>query len=195
MSWWQSDWFFFLALVVVTFLAYQPAWNGAPTWDDDNYLTPPSLQSVSGLARIWTELGTTAQYYPLIYSIFWVEHFVWGDDTLGYHLLNIVLHLVSAFLLLRILRRLEIPGAQLAVILFTLHPVQVESVAWITELKNTLSGAFFFASGFSYLHFRMEERKRWMFYALALGLFVLGLLSKTVISVLPPVLLVVHCHP
>ena len=92
--------------------------------------------------RIWTEPGATQQYYPLAFSAFWLQHRLWGDSTLGYHLVNILLHAFSALLFLRILRRLALPGALLAAAIFALHPVHVESVAWMTELKNTLSGVF-----------------------------------------------------
>src|SRR6202022_4781245 len=93
------------------------------------------------------------QYYPLVHSIFWIEQKLWGDSVLGYHLVNILLHALGAVVLLQILLRLNVPGAWLAAGLFALHPVQVESVAWISELKNTLSGVFFFSSILTYLYF------------------------------------------
>ena len=100
-------------LIVATFLAYQPAWTGKPLWDDDGHLTKPALRSVSGLKRIWLEPGATQQYYPLVHSAFWVEHRLWGDSTLDYHLINILLHATSALLLANILRMLQVPGAWL----------------------------------------------------------------------------------
>src|SRR5580658_4804709 len=118
-------------------LAYLPALHGGMLWDDDAYVTKPALQALEGLGRIWFHLGTTAQYYPLLYSAFWVEHQLWGDSVLGYHLTNVVLHAVGAFLVVLIVRRLALPGAWLAGFLFALHPVYVESVAWISEQKNT----------------------------------------------------------
>ena len=172
-----------------TILAYQPAWNGKPIWDDDGHITKPELRSLDGLGRIWIKPGATQQYYPLAHSVFWVEHKLWGDSPLGYHLINILLHIVSAFLLLKILRRLEVPGASLATVIFALHPVQVESVAWISELKNTLSGTLYLGSALAYLEFDRESKKA--FYAAALGLFVLGLMAKTVIATLPAALLLV----
>ena len=89
--------------------------------------------------------------YPLVYSVYWVEHRLWGDGPLGFHLLYIILQIFSAILLLKVLRRLEVPGAWLATAIFALHPVQVESVAWVTELKNVLSGAFYFGSALALL--------------------------------------------
>src|SRR3954469_17738270 len=93
----------------------------------------PALQSWSGLRRIWFEPGVTQQYYPLLHSAFWLEHLFWGDATLGYHLVNVLWHATSAALFVLLLRRLHVPGAFLAGALFALHPVAVESVAWISE--------------------------------------------------------------
>jgi tetratricopeptide (TPR) repeat protein len=184
----HSDWWFSL-MVVAVLVAYLPAWNGKPLWDDDAHMTKPELRSLSGLMHIWTDPRATQQYYPLVHSVFWVEHRLWGEWTLPYHLVNIVLHAFSAWLLLRILRQLEVPGGWLAAGIFALHPVQVESVAWISELKNTLSGVFYLGSALAYLRF--DRSRRWKDYRLALGLFVLGLMCKTVIASLSAALLVV----
>ncbi len=105
-------------------------------------------------------------------------HKLWGDDTLGYHLVNIIAHVLCAFLFAVILRWLTVPGAYLAAILFALHPVHVKSVAWISELKNTLSTLFYLGAMLAYLRFDRDRQKR--FYSLAMGLFVMALLSKTV---------------
>jgi len=185
----RQDWLLMLLLVAATFLSYYPAWNGQPLWDDDAHITRAELRSFRGLVSIWTELGVTQQYYPLMHSVFWVEHKLWGDATLGYHLVNILLHALSALLFLRILQRLQIPGAWLAAGIFALHPVHVESVAWITELKNTLSGFFYLGSMLAYLRFDQARDKR--FCGAALGLFALGLMCKTVIASLPAALLVI----
>jgi tetratricopeptide (TPR) repeat protein len=186
---WDRGWFLGLLLVAAVVFAYQPVWHAGFIWDDDAHVTKPALRSLNGLARIWMQLGATQQYYPLVHSVFWVEHRLWGDSTVGYHLINILLHAFSALLLVRILRQLKIPGAWLAAAIFALHPVQVESVAWISELKNTLSGAFYLGSALAYLGF--DRNRSGGNYALALGLFVLGLMSKTVIATLPAALLVV----
>jgi len=182
-------WLLLPAFLLATLAAYHPAWHGGVLWDDDDHLTPARLQSADGLRQIWFDLSATQQYYPVVHSVFWVQHKLWGDDTLGYHLVNIVLHVLSAFLLALILRRLAVPGAILAAAIFALHPVQVESVAWITELKNTLSGALYLAAALAYLHFDKSRQRR--LYALALALFVLALLSKTVTATLPAALLIV----
>jgi tetratricopeptide (TPR) repeat protein len=186
-AWSGVDWMTALALLAILFLAYYPALRGTPLWDDNGHLTKPELRSWAGLARIWFEVGATQQYYPLTHSAFWLEYRLWGDWYPGYHLTNVLLHAASAVLLVRILRHLEIRGAWLAAALWALHPVQVESVAWMSELKNTLSGVFYFGSALCYLHF---DRKRTpKVYFTALGLFILGLLSKSVIDTLPAALL------
>ncbi|HTQ49193.1 MAG TPA: tetratricopeptide repeat protein [Candidatus Acidoferrales bacterium] len=186
---WERNWLKGLLLFTAVILVYQPAWHGKPLWDDDAHLTPPELRSAQGLARIWIEPGATQQYYPLVYSLFWVEYKLWGDTPLGYHLINIVLHAFSAFLLWKILQRLQVPGAYLAAAIFALHPVCVESVAWISEIKNTLSGALYLGAALVYLKF--DRTRNWKFYFAALGLFLLGLMSKTVIATLPAAFLVV----
>jgi len=178
-----------LLLVAATLLAYQPAWNGQPVYDDEDHLTPPELRSLTGLAHIWTKLGVVSQYYPVAHSVFWLEHKLWGEAMPGYHLVNILLHVGCALLLLQLLKKLEVPGAWLAAAVFALHPVQVESVAWISELKNTLSTVFFLGAALAYLSF--DRTRQGKFYALALIGFGAGLLTKSVIASLPVALLVV----
>ena len=182
-------WLLAVVLVVVTFAAYQPAWRGLLLWDDAAHVTRAGLQSLAGLQRIWLEPGATQQYYPLTHTAFWIEQRLWGADTLGYHGVGIALHLVTALLLWRVLLLLQIRGAALAAAVFALHPVHVESVAWISELKNTLSGVLFAGAAWAYLRFDTTRRRP--LYALALAAFSLGLLAKTVIAVLPAALLVV----
>jgi tetratricopeptide (TPR) repeat protein len=179
----------FALLACAAFAAYLPALRGAMLWDDSAHVTRPDLQSLQGLWRIWSVPGATQQYYPLLHSAFWLEHHLWGDSVLSYHLLNVVLHALSACLVVKIVRRLALPGAWLAGLLFALHPIAVESVAWISEQKSTLSGVFYLASALAYLKFD-ESRKRAPYLA-ALGCFAAALLTKTVTAALPDVLLVV----
>jgi tetratricopeptide (TPR) repeat protein len=181
-----APWAMIFAAILV---AYLPALQGSPLWDDDGHLTKSSLQSAHGLWRIWFELGATQQYYPLLHSAFWIEHWMWGDATIGYHLTNIALHAISACLIVLIMRRLSLPGAWLAGFVFAVHPVYVESVAWISEQKSTLSGVFYLAALLVYLGFDQDRRKSK--YWLATGLFVLALLTKTVTATLPAVILVI----
>jgi tetratricopeptide (TPR) repeat protein len=183
----RKDWLWGLLLLAAILLAYQPVWHAGFIWDDDGHLTGPALRSWTGLAHIWIKLGATQQYYPLVHTVFWIEHHLWGEAPLGYHLLNVLLHFFSALLLVRILRHLELPGAWLAAALFALHPIQVESVAWITELKNTLSGLCCLASALAYLRFDRDRQR--LFYGLSLGLFAAGLFAKTVIATMPAALL------
>ena len=178
-----ANWVLALVLLAITFLAYSPAWNGKPIWDDDQHLTKPELRSWNGLEQIWANVGVTHQYYPIVHTLFWIERRLWGDRFLYYHLINILLHGGTALLLVRVVRELRLPGAWLAGALFALHPIEAESVAWMSELKNTLSATFCLSSALLYLKFdRTRSRSTFL---VALGLFVLGLLSKSVICVLP----------
>ncbi len=132
------------------------------------------------------------QYYPLTHTSFWLEYRLWGDQPLGYHAVNILLHGGAAVLLWRVLLGLGLPGAWLAAALFAVHPVHVESVAWISERKNTLSGLFCLAAAGCWLRWWRAApgtgRGCWWS---SLGLFLAALLSKTVTLTLPAALLVV----
>lgn len=185
------------AILVATVLAYWPSLAGRFIWNDSDYVTAPALRSLGGLARIWTDVGATQQYYPLLHTAFWIQHRLWGDNPLGYHLVTLLFHAGSAVLFGLILRRLlnsnqsqsPYAGAEwLAALLFALHPVHVESVAWISEEKNTLSLTFYLAAALIYVRF--DETRRPRTYVLALTLFVLSLLCKTVTATLPAALLV-----
>ena len=177
---------------------YWPALTGGILWDDPAHVTRPELRSWQGLARIWTDMRATQQYYPVLFSAFWIEHRLWGDNTIGYHLANVVFHATSCCLLAALLRRLwstpkktAVPAGTewFAAALFAVHPVCVESVAWITEQKNTLSLVFYLLAGRAYLDFAAERRSR--SYVLASVLFLLAIGSKTVTVTLPAALLVV----
>ncbi|MGA3269102.1 MAG: tetratricopeptide repeat protein [Verrucomicrobiota bacterium] len=195
----RVQWLAGFALAAITLLAYLPVWHAGFIWDDDAYVTQnATLHDLAGLWRIWFQVGAVPQYYPLVHTTFWVEHHLWGLHPLGYHLDNVLLHVVGALLLACVLGRLQVPGAWLAAAIFALHPVQVESVAWVTERKNVLSGVFYFAAALAYLAFdppgSMEglSRRRWSYYWAALGLFLAALLSKTVTCSLPAALLLVR---
>jgi tetratricopeptide (TPR) repeat protein len=176
-------------LLCATLAAYLPALNGGLVWDDDGHVTKPALQSLHGLWRIWFEVGATQQYYPMLHSAFWVEHRLWGDSVLGYHLTNVFLHVMAACFVVWIVRLLSLPGAWFAGFLFALHPVCVEAVAWIAEQKSTLSAVFYLGAAIAYLGFDRTRRKP--LYFGALGLFALALMSKTVTATLPAALLLV----
>ena len=185
-------------IVLLVFLAYLPALRGGFIWDDDAYVTHnPTLHDLGGLQRIWFELGAVPQYYPMVHTTFWLEYHLWGLHPVGYHLINVLLHAAAAIFLWQVLLRLRIRGAWLAAVLFALHPVCVESVAWITERKNVLSAVFYFTAALAFLRFvALEEpdgpnRLRWYWYLGALVLFMAALLSKTVTCTLPAALLLV----
>ncbi len=178
----------FAALLGVLLVVYFPALQGEFLWDDAGHVTRPDLQSWSGLARIWFEVGATQQYYPLLHTAFWVEHRLWGDAVLGYHAVNVVWHALASLLLIALLRRLAVPGALAAGWIFALHPVAVESVAWISEQKNTLSAVFQLAAALAWLRYVADRTPRR--YAVATLWFVAALLTKTVTATLPAALLV-----
>jgi tetratricopeptide (TPR) repeat protein len=175
-------------LLVATLLVYRPVWHAGFIWDDNGHITRPDLQSLHGLWRIWFEPGATQQYYPFLHTAFWVEHRLWGDAAPAYHIANLCLHALVAFLFYILLRRLAMPGSFFAATAFALHPVCVETAAWISEEKNTLSAVFYLGSALTYLAF--DRRRRGGLYAAALGLFALALATKTVTATLPAALLV-----
>ena len=186
-------WIFALVLAAVTILTYRPAWNGGFLWDDDVYVTNNELLTApDGLRRIWFSLDSPSQYFPLVYTTFRFEHALWGLNPFGYHWVNLLLHVANALLVWRVLACLKIPGAWLAGAIFALHPVQVESVAWITERKNVLMGFFFLLTLLAWIAFVDERTKQpWRFYLLALVLNVLALSAKTTACTLPSALLLI----
>jgi len=165
-------------------------------WDDDDYVTHNLvLRDASGLEKIWFKPLATPQYYPVVHTSFWVEYHLWKLKPAGYHVDNVLLHALGGFLLWLILLRLRLPYAWLAAALFVLHPVQVESVAWVTERKNVLSAVFYFAAALAYLNFiGVQDGKksgRLLWYGIALVCFVAALFSKSVTCSLPAALLLV----
>jgi tetratricopeptide (TPR) repeat protein len=173
-----------LALVLITFVIYLPCLHGGKILDDDMMLNP-LVQSPAGLPYIWFK-SLTPDYFPLTFTSLWVEFRFFGENLFGYHITNIALHAISAVLLWRLLRALKVPGAWLAALLFAVHPVNVESVAWVSQRKNALTMPFFLATTWCYVIARTQG---WRFYALSLFCFVLSLLSKTAVVPMPFVLL------
>ena len=191
--WTGREWLLAAALVAGVMAAYLPAWRAGFIWDDDIYVTHnPLLIAPDGLWRIWFSFDSPSQYFPLVYTTMRFEHALWGLAPMGYHCVNILLHGVNAVLLWRLLVRLEIPGAWFAAAIFALHPVQVESVAWVTELKNVEMGFFFLLSLLAWTAFDKGGSKRaWGFYALSLVFYALALCSKTTACTLPAALLLI----
>jgi tetratricopeptide (TPR) repeat protein len=190
--WWKGL-LFALILAALTIFAYRPAWNGGFLWDDDVYITNNGLLTApDGLRRIWFSLDSPSQYFPLVYTTFRIEHRLWGLNPTGYHWVNLVLHIANALLVWLVLARLKIPGAWLAGAIFALHPVQVESVAWITERKNVLMGFFFLLTLLAWIAFVDIRTKRpWLVYGVALMLYVMALSAKTTACTLPAALFLI----
>ena len=197
-----------LLIVLLTLMAYFPAFHAGFIWDDDAHVTQNKLLgSVHGLSRIWFEPTASQQYYPLQLTSYWIERHLWGLQPFGYHFVNVLLHSLVAILFWRVLSKLQLPGAWLAGAIFALHPVGVESVAWVSERKTVLSAAFYLAAVLAYGRYALwlrgdgrapETGARGQpsagpgfFYLLSLGLFSAALLSKTVACSLPAALLVI----
>jgi tetratricopeptide (TPR) repeat protein len=180
-------------LVVAVILVYHPVWHAGFIWDDDEYVINNKLLTApDGLWRIWFSLDSPSQYFPLTYTVFRFEYALWGLNPAGYHWVNLLLHAGNALLIWWLLRRLAVPGAWLAAAIWALHPVQVESVAWITELKNILMCCFFVLTLHAWVSFVEEDsRRRWVSYSLALMLYALALSAKTTACTLPTALLLV----
>jgi tetratricopeptide (TPR) repeat protein len=188
-------------LFCLVFAIYVPSLSSSFIWDDDDYVTEnTTLRSLGGLRQIWTEPQATPQYYPLVFTTFWVEQHLWGLNPAGYHFANAALHAANAVGVWLILRRLGIPGAWFAAAVFGLHPVHVESVAWVTERKNLLSASFYLLAIWQFLGWvegppagdRASRIHAAGSYALGFCFFVGALLSKSVTCSLPAVLLLLR---
>lgn len=180
-------------IVALTMLAYWPALQGGFVWEDDRYVTNnPLLTAPDGLRRIWFSLDSPSQYFPLTYTSLRIDRALWGDGPFGYHLTNLLFHIANALLLWRLLAQLKIPGAWFAAGIFALHPVHVESVAWITERKNVLMAFFFLLTLLWWVRFLDEPtRRRWRPYLLALLFYALALASKTTACTIPAALVLI----
>jgi hypothetical protein len=198
-SLWRRDWFWALLLIAFVFIAYAQVFRADFIWDDESHLTRnPCVVGPLGLKEIWT--STQAVYYPLVLTTFWVMHKFFGLNPLPYHFLNVFLHAASAILLWRILQLIRVRGAWLGAALWALHPVMVQSVAWVTELKNTQSCVFYLLSILFFLDWEdqgeavskpPEQRiggRRSLVFALSLLFFLLATLSKPSVVMLPFVL-------
>ena len=176
-----------LLLLVLVLVAYGPAFSGGFIWDDDDHLTENLyVAAPDGLRDIWSSLSAS-RYYPLTLTTFWVGRQLFGLKPLPYHFFNIAFHALNGLLLWQVLRRLAVRGAWVGAALWALHPVMVESVAWITELKNTQSTLFLLLALGCWLRF--DETRRRRDYWFALGAFAGALASKPATVMLPVVLL------
>jgi tetratricopeptide (TPR) repeat protein len=174
-------------IVLVTLAFYLPAVDAGFVVDDEHLLTAnPLIKARDGLRRFWFT-AEAEDYFPLTSTSLWLEWRLWDKDPTGYHLVNMLLHAASAVLIWRALKRLNVPGAWLAGLIFGVHPVNAASAAWISERKNVLALPFYLLSLLLYLRFESSGRAR--AYAASLALFLLALLSKTSVVMLPLALL------
>ncbi len=206
-----------LALVLLVAVSYLPAmlWGGF-VWDDNLCIEIDPVREVSGLWQIWfspSDLEHEGHYWPLTYTTFWLEHKLWGFDPAGYHVVNVLLHLANTLLLWHLLRRLAVPGAWVVAAVFAVHPLHVESVAWVMERKDVLSGLFYLLAVLAWMRSVEQASRRlyelsvawvyrpprplWMrfvqsWYVRSLALYVAALLSKSIAITLPAALLLVH---
>lgn len=197
----RRAWTAALALAALVACAFALSVRGDFLWDDDLHITAnPTIIGPLGLKEIWT--SARANYFPLVLTNFWVQHALWGVNPVGYHVVTIACHALAAVLLWRVLLALRVRGAWWGAALWALHPVQVESVAWICELKNTQSAVFFLAAAWCWIRWLEEglalpairESNKvpsagvphvGRYYALALVAGVLALLSKPSTVMLP----------
>lgn len=191
---------FVAGLLLLTVIVYLPAIRGGFIWDDEHYIYGNApLRSLTGLYDIWFVKNAIPQYYPLVHTTFWLEYRLWGLNPTGYHVVNVLLHAAAAVFLRSLLQRMGVPGGTLAAFVFALHPVHVESVAWITERKNVLSAVFYLLAFRSYWQLVLQQQAspkpaRYLassvcWYALACGFFLAALWSKTVTCSLPAAIL------
>ncbi len=175
-------------IVAVGFWIYAPALHGDWLWDDDYLIEHNSVvNDPYGIWDIWLSPGTLIDYFPLTVSLEWLEWQLWPNDPFVFHLTSLLCHVGSALLVWRLLAKLGLRLAWLGGLIFVLHPVQVESVAWMAELKNTFSMLPFLLAMGAWIDF--DRRGKWEDYFLALGLFVVAMLAKTTMVMFPVVIL------
>ena len=182
-----------LALGLLVAVSYFPATQAGFVWDDEVFTSAEPIRSVSGLWQIWfspSDIPSEGHYWPIVYTSFWLEHKLWGFAPLGYHVVNILLHLVNTLLLWRLMLRLSISGAWVIAAIFAVHPLHVESVAWVIERKDLLAALFYLSAVLTYLRFLEYPRPGPYFSSLVL--FVAGLLCKSIVVTLPAALVVYH---
>lgn len=169
-------------------IVYFPALHGDFLWDDPQYVTAnPLLRDPAGLAKAWFAPGSVMEFYPLQETVLWLQWRAFGAEPFGYHLVNVLLHVLGALLLWRFLTQLGLRHGWFGGLLFVIHPANVESVAWISELKNTLSLPPFLVAMTALVRFYDADRSR--DYALALAAFTLALLVKISMAPFPFVIL------
>ena len=181
-------------LVLLAVVVYTPALVfGGFVSDDWIFVTEPLVRRFDGLVSIWlspADIRRENHYWPIVYTTFWIEHKLWGFNPIGYHAVNVALHALNSVLVWRLLLRLGVPGAWLVAAVFAVHPVHVESVAWIIERKDLLSA--FFCLGAVHVWLRFSEAPGPGRYVLCLALLAAALFSKSIAVTLPAVLLLLR---
>jgi tetratricopeptide (TPR) repeat protein len=175
------------ALLLICVAVYAPALPGDFVWDDDTHLLDNPVLEEDGLYKVWFTPPERINYWPATFTSYWIEYQLWGFDPFGYHVVNVLIHALNAILLWRVLNLLRLPYSWLVALLFAVHPVNVESVAWIAQRKSLLSMLFAMISLLFFL--RHEAERRWELYVLAVVGFCLAMLSKASAAPLPAVLL------
>jgi protein O-mannosyl-transferase len=176
-------------LFLLAILVYLPSLHGGFVWDDESSIIQNHLlRNMDGLREIWAHpsLNTEPHYWPITYTSFWVDYQIWGLRAFGYHLTNVLLHAFNGILLWMILRKIEIPGAWFAAAIFAVHPVHVESVAWIIERKDVLSGLFYLLAFRFFLNY--DKDNNWKEYLLSIFFFLCAIWSKSITVTLPLVM-------
>ena len=173
-----------LAILAASWLVYSPAMHGDWLWDDNTEIVRNlDLRGPGALWKIWVA-PTSPDYFPIKSTVQWFQWIMWQDgSTWGYHFSNFGLHLLSALLLWHVLWKLGVRYAWAGGLFFALHPVAVESVAWIAELKNVLSLPPLLLAFSAFINF--EESRRLRYYWMAVGLFIAALLCKSSVVMFP----------
>ncbi len=178
-------------IIAAILLIYSPVFNAGFVWDDKAVYDNPVMVRTDGLARIWFHprdlIPYEIHYWPVVHSTFWLEYQFHHGNAGGYHITNVILHIINCLLLWCILRKIRLPGAWFAAVIFAVHPVHVESVAWIVERKDLLSFLFYLLAFQAFLRYRRHTRKPILLSALVL--FLLALLSKSIAITFPLLLL------
>ena len=190
----QQDVLALVALGLLVVVPYLPAmlWGGF-VWDDGPYIVEAEfVRDLSGLWQVWFSPAEHVEhhYWPLVYTTFWLEHKLWGFDPTGYHIVNVLLHLANTLLVWHILRRMAMSSAWVVAAVFAVHPLHVESVAWVIERKDVLSGLFYLVAVMAWMRFVEKPCPRR--YMVPLVLYVAALLSKSIAVTLPVALLIGH---
>ncbi|HMD55541.1 MAG TPA: tetratricopeptide repeat protein, partial [Phycisphaerae bacterium] len=201
----KQTWLFLLratGLVLIVLAAFYPLRSAGFIWDDKSWLlTNPLVRYWAGIPYFWLQPGLDIQYYPLVYTVFDVAYHLWGYNPLGYHLMNVLFQAGNTLLVWILLQRLGLKSAWLAAAIFAVHPIQVETVGWITEIKSLLSVFFYLLTLLFYCRFSgldqvsldansVHAYRRFPLYFLAFFFYLLALFSKTDVCTLPAAILI-----